>query len=630
MSIFDAFDKNLPGDHHQRRVQLDKDEYELFPAEEEIFEKTSRNFNPLYVCLCLIFVGLSAQLLNLQITHGSFNRFLAEGNRIRTREVAAPRGIIYDQKMKALVSNDASFVLQVYPLDIPRTKADRQKYFDDLSLITQIPTSELSQKIDEKKFSSAPVILKENMDRDSALLLETKINNFPGVVMAKVPVRKYESIAGLSPVLGYIGKVSDAEIKSNTDENLRLNQNIGKDGLEKVYQSYLKGRDGVNEIEVDSRGKAQRMLTTLPPQTGNNLVLSLNAGLEEVIADSLSKNIDAAGSSAGAAIAVNPQNGEILAYVSLPTYDNNIFSQGASSEEYQKILLDKNKPLFNRVIAGAYPSGSTIKPLVAAAGLQENVITERTTIDDDGAIKVGSWTYPDWKAHGLVDVRKAIAESCNVFFYAVGGGWDKIRGLGPAKLQYYYEKFGLGEKTGIDLPGEVKGLVPTPKWKEKNQNEMWYLGDTYHMAIGQGDVLTTPLQMAMATAAIANGGTLVKPHLVTKITDNSGNSVKDFSKEIIRSGFVDAENIKIVQEGMRQGVISGSSKLLNDLPVEAASKTGTAQYANNTKTHAWMVSYAPYDNPTIAIAVIVEGGGEGYAAAGPVVKDAFYWYFTQN
>jgi penicillin-binding protein 2 len=289
--------------------------------------------------------------------------------------------------------------------------------------------------------------------------------------------------------------------------------------------------------------------------------------------------------------------------------------------------------MFDRVISGAYPSGSTIKPLVAAGGLQENVITQNTTIDDSGSIKVGSWVYPDWKAHGLVDIRRALAVSCNVFFYAVGGGWDKIRGLGPAKLQYYYEKFGLGAKTGIDLPGEISGLVPSPDWKEKAQKEMWYLGDTYHMSIGQGDVLTTPLQMVMAISAIANNGELLKPKLVDKISDENGKTIQEFSKEVTRNNFVDKDNLQIVREGMHDCVTQtyGSCHgVLGGVPVDAAAKTGTAQYANNTKTHAWMVSFAPYNNPTFAIAVIVEGGGEGYAAAGPVVKDSLSYYFGQN
>lgn len=632
MSIFDRFDQNLPGDRHSRSVILDKDEYELFPAEEELFAREQKSFWWLYLCTLFVFASLISQLLNLQIKHGSFNRNLAEGNRIRSREILAPRGIIYDNTAKPLVLNDASFVLKLYPVDLPRVNSEREVYLDNLSKITQIPVEEIKNKIKEKgSYSTFPVILKENMDRDSALLLETKIIDLPGIVMSKEPIRRYAEIPGLAPVLGYIGKVTEADLKNSTDSSLAMNHEVGKDGLEKVYQQYLRGRDGVNEIEVDSRGRAQRALATIPSQPGNNLILGLNADLQTIVADTLAAQIEAAGVKAGAAVAVNPQNGQILAYVSLPTYDNNMFSQGINAEEYAKVSQDPTKPMFNRVISGAYPCGSTIKPLVAAAGLQEGVITEKTTLDCPAEIKVGSWVFPDWKYHGLTDVRKAIAESVNIFFYAVGGGWDKVQGIGPEKMKFYFEKFGLGAKTGIDLPGEVAGLIPDPAWKKKVIKEMWYLGDTYHMSIGQGDVLTTPIQMAMATAAVANGGELLKPQIVKRITDFNGKSILEFNKQVVRSNFVDANNLRVVREGMRQTVTDGSAKIvLSGLKGEAAAKTGTAQFDNNSKTHGWMVAFAPYEKPQIAIAVIVEGGGEGYAAAGPVVKKAFEWYFDQN
>ncbi len=630
MSIFDQFDQNLPGDNQARKIELDKDEYELFSAGEEIFDREPKNFTWLYLATLLVFLSLTTQLLNLQITHGSFNRYLAEGNRIRTRTVPAPRGIIYDNTGKPLVLNNASFSLKIYPVDLPRTAPERQAFYNNLSQITQISADEIKTKVDEKgAYSTFPVILKENIDRDTALLLETKIIDLPGVVMSVDPIRNYSLIAGLAPILGYTGKVTDTDLQANRDPSLSLDESIGKDGLEKVYQTYLKGHDGINEIEVDSRGRAQRILTSLPAQTGSNLVLSINADLEQTISKALADEIDVSGAKAGAAVAVNPQTGEILAMVSLPTYDDNIFSGGASNQDYQKLLNDKNLPLFNRAVSGEYPSGSTIKPIVAAAGLQEGVITEKTTLDCPAEIKVGSWTFPDWKYHGLTDVKKAIAESVNIYFYAIGGGWDKVKGIGPDKLKEYYNKFGLGAKTGIDLPSEADGLVPDPAWKKKVKNEMWYLGDTYHMSIGQGDVLVTPLQMAMATAAVANGGELLKPRLLTKVTDSDGNVLQTIPKQITRSNLVDANNLRIVRDGMRQTVTSGSGQALKDMAVPVSAKTGTAQFGDEDKTHAWMVAFAPSDNPQMAIAVIIEGGGEGYATAGPVIKAAINEYFPK-
>lgn len=629
MSVFDQFEKKLPGDRQKRQVDLDKAIYGEYLPQEEILAALPRSFWGFYAIILAVFLILISQLINLQISRGSFHRYLAEGNRTRQREIPAPRGLIYDQKGKQLVTNDASFALELYPLDLPRQKEEKEAFYRQLAEITQISEAQIKGTVEEKGFSSDTITLKENIDRDSALLLETKIVNLPGVAITKKPIRHYLPIEGLAPILGYVGKVTDEELKNNS--RLKMNQQIGKEGLEKVYDQFLQGKVGINEIEVDAQGRTQRLLANTAPEPGNNLTLTIDADLEEKVLNVLASEIRAAGVSAGAAAVLNVKTGEVLALVSFPTYDNNLFAKGGQFEEYQKLLTDEDKPLFNRAVSGAYPSGSIIKPLVAAAGLQEGVIAANTTITDPGEIKVGSWTYPDWKAHGLVDVRKALAESCNVFFYSVGGGWDKIKGLGVEKLKNYFEKFGLSKKTGIDLPGEVDGLVPGPAWKEKTKKEAWYLGDTYHMAIGQGDVLVTPLQMAAATAAIANDGELIKPYLVKKITDKDGKAVKEFSKEITRADFVSGQNLQIVREGMRQAVnsSSGSARALGDLPVAAAAKTGTAQFGNEGKTHAWMTAFAPYSDPQIAMTVLIEGGGEGYVTAGPVVKNVFNWYFSR-
>lgn len=629
MSIFDQFD-NLAKDLRKRKVSLEFSEYEYSQSKEELDEKPKKSFWFFYSVVLGVFVVLVAQLLNLQISQGSFNRYLAEGNRIRERKIPAPRGIIYDKRGKALLGNDASFSLEVYPLDIPKSQKENQDFYETLSQIIQVPADEIKNIIKEKGAGRAdPVTLKENIDRDTALMLEVKTNNLPGVVIGKNPIRNYQNIPGLSQILGYVGKVTDSELKDNPQ--LSMSQVIGKDGLEKSYQDFLKGEDGINQIEVDSHGRAQRILSNLPPQPGSSLVLTIDSELEDFMTKTLEQELLSANSNAGAAVAIDPKTGGILGMVSLPTYDNNIFAKGMSQEDYQKLLNDDTKPMFNRAISGTYPSGSTIKPLVASAGLQEGVITENTTINDPGEIKVGNWTYPDWKAHGLVDVRKALAESCNVFFYSVGGGWDKIKGLGVEKLKDYLAKFGFGKSLGIDLPGESSGLVPSPEWKEKTKKESWYLGDTYHMAIGQGDVLVTPLQMVDAVAAIANGGELLKPYVVQKINDKDGKTIKETQKEIIRKSFIDDSNLQIVREGMRNAVTAsyGSARALSDLPVAAAAKTGTAQFGNEGKTHAWMVAFSPYNDPQIAIAVIIEGGGEGYATAGPVAEQILNWYFTR-
>jgi len=632
MSIFDLHDDEpLPGDKKHRTLKNGTLEYEHFNSKaegEEIFNrKRSPIWIPYFICL-IAFAILTAQLLKLQITLGTFNKTLAEGNRIRAREINAPRGLITDSNNQILAKNIPSYNLVVYPLDIPKDQKEKEETFQKLSEIAQISINEITDKISQKgSANSDPIILKENLDRDTAMILEVKTKNLAGVEINKKPIREYINVDGLGPILGYVGKVSDKDLEENP--SYRPSYEIGKEGIELFYEKYLKGTQGILEIEVDSKGRQQRQLSSKEPFPGDNLQLSIDSELESKIAYFLSGYIRASNSPGGAAVAMNPQTGEVLAIVSLPTYDNNLFTRQTIQEEYQKLLEDPAKPMFNRAIAGTYPSGSTIKPVIAAAGLQEGVITANTTINAPAEIKVGNYTYPDWKAHGLTDVRKAIAESVNIYFYAVAGGWDKIKGLGVEKLKNYLLKFGFGSKTGIDLPGEVSGLVPDPNWKEKNKKEMWYLGDTYHLGIGQGDFLVTPTQMVVALSAIANGGDLLKPQIVKKITDKDGNIIRDFRKEVLSSKVIDDQYLQIVREGMRQAVTSGSATRLNNLPVMAAAKTGTAQFGSEGKTHAWMAAYAPYHDPQIAIVVLVEEGGEGYATAGPVVNDVFSWYFSR-
>lgn len=333
----------------------------------------------------------------------------------------------------------------------------------------------------------------------------------------------------------------------------------------------------------------------------------------------------------GALVAIDPRNGEILALASAPTFDNNLFTQQKDPAALAALFQDERNPLFFRPTDGQYPSGSTMKPFVASAALSLGVITPTTTVNSTGGIRVGQWFFPDWQSggHGITNVRKAIAQSVNTFFYMVGGGGDGFQGLGVSRLVPFLARFGFGQASGIDLPGEAIGLLPTPEWKEETKNERWYIGDTYHLAIGQGDVLVTPLQMAVATAAIANGGTVYQPRLVTTVEDAAGrrSALGPQTKgELVAS----SQTLAVVREGMRDGVLDGSSRAMQSLPVSSAGKTGTAQFGNGSATHAWFTAFAPYEDPTLAIAVVVESGGEGHAAALPVARDVIAAYFERE
>jgi penicillin-binding protein 2 len=373
---------------------------------------------------------------------------------------------------------------------------------------------------------------------------------------------------------------------------------------------------------------------------GNNIVTSLDKDFQKAIADALSEGMNKSGAKAGSVIALNPKNGNVLGMVSLPSFDNNLFAKGISSDKYSELLNDPAKPLFNRSVSGTYPSGSVIKPVIAAAALQENVVNINTTVLSTGSLVLKNqynpeieYVFPDWKpgGHGRVNVIGAIANSVNTYFYYIGGGYESFKGLGASRLEKYLKLFGLGPKLGIDLPGEVDGLVPTPEWKEEVQGETWYTADNYQMSIGQGNLLVTTLQVVSYTSTIANGGTLYKPRVVQKIVDQKDSLVKEYVPEIIRKDFVSRENIDIVKQGMRETVISGSARSLNSLSFEVAGKTGTAQYGpNNSKQHAWFSAFAPYENPEIALVVLLEGGGEGSSYAVPVARKILEYYFNNK
>lgn len=590
----------------------------------------SKKIKSLQAIFLVILLALFGQLMYLQFMKGDYYSSISEKNYIRTTKVRSARGIIYDRNMTQIVYNTPVFDLVIVPADFLKDREGIEAKKKKLAVLLEISDAQLAAKLKETDPTSyESYIIGENIEKEKALVLDEKIKDMAGVKLENSAIRKYTDGQNFSSIIGYSGRINQKELADNPD--YLLTDVIGKDGLEYSYESYLRGTYGISEVEVDSLGKVNRSLQKQDPVAGDNLVLNVDAELQKrLYKDVEEMAIKKAGSTGGSVVAINPQNGAVLALVSYPSYDNNAFEGGISAEEYSKLLNDASKPLFNRPIAAEYPPGSTFKPMMAAAALQEHIISPTREISDSGSINVGGWTFIDWKAHGQVDMIKAIAQSCNVYFYTVGGGYGDIQGLGEDRIKKYANLFGMGNLTGIDLPGEKPGLIPDEVWKRKVKNEPWYIGDTYHMSIGQGDVLATPLQIANYTAAIANGGTLYKPQVVDKIIDSNGSMVNDIEKEVLAKDFISPDNMKWVQKGMLENVLTGSGRALSTLPVQAAGKTGTAQYAGNTKTHAWYVVYAPYDNPEIVMAIMLEGGGEGHDASVPIAKDVLGWYFGER
>jgi len=579
-----------------------------------------------FVVLFLLFL----QAAYLQIIKGDYYAKKSERNYTRITAVKSPRGIIYDRNQNQIVFNVPVFDLVIIPYDFFKESDKISKKISDLSEAIGINKNDFDEKIEEiNPLSDQPFLILGNIDKEDALIIEEKIKNIDGAELEKSSVRNYVDGNYFSNIIGYNGRINEDELEKHPD--YLLNDIIGKNGLELVYEKQLRGKYGKQEIEVDSFGRKIKIIEQEDCELGNNLVLNIDAGLQRKIYDELSEIVEKLETKNGAvAVAINPKNGAVLALVSFPSYNNNLFARGINSGDYDRLLSDEMKPLFNKAISGEYPPGSVIKPLIGAAALQENIISPSKIIVGGEAIYVGSYRYLDWKAHGPVNLVKAIAQSCNVYFYTVGGGHGGIEGLGIERIKKYANLFGFGELLGIDIPEESDGLVPDREWKKNVKSERWYIGDTYHVSIGQGDILATPLQIAVYTAAIANDGKLFQPQIVDKAIDLNGNTVEDIEPRIIRENFIDLENMKWIQKGMRENVVSGSGRALANLSVEVAGKTGTAQYARNEKTHAWYTAYAPYDDPEIALTVLIEGGGEGHAAAVPVAKEVLEWYFKEE
>lgn len=576
-----------------------------------------------------LFVLLIARIAYLQVVRGSQYRSSSEQNRIRLEVQLAPRGIIFDRNHDPLLRNVPDFTLYAVPADLPRDRAARLAIADELSSILQsLPRDETRAKLDQISLTSLkPIILREHVDYQSTIRLASSIARTPGVSLESSATRSYLDGNAHAHLLGYLGKPTQEEL--DRDASLSTLAQIGRMGIEAMYDRELRGTDGVKEVERDHLNKQLSVIASRDPVPGNNLVLAIDKSLQDTLYRALADSVSRLKVTGAAAAAVDPRNGEVRALVSLPSFDPNMFTQGGHDDAIRDVLNDERHPMVFRAIGGSYPSGSTIKPVIASAALAERVISEKTTVMSTGGIKVGPNFFPDWKSggHGLTDVKKAIAESVNTFFYTIGGGYQDAAGLGVDRIVTYMKLFGLGKRLGVDLPSEAKGFIPEKTWRERPGAARWYVGDTYNLSIGQGLINVTPLQVAMYTAAVANGGTLYEPHVVREVTDVDGAVVRSVQPKVLNATVSD-RYLATVRAGMRQAVTSGSARQLLDLPVPAAAKTGTAQFGNEGKTHAWITSFAPYDRPELVISVIIEGGGEGSSTAIPVARKALQEYFS--
>ncbi|HET9476668.1 MAG TPA: penicillin-binding protein 2 [Dehalococcoidia bacterium] len=587
----------------------------------------------------LMFGALILQLVNLQVIKGDEYKARAEINALREVPLLPARGLIYDRNGRPLVQNSARFTATIVPGDLP--ERGEVAVYRMMEPILQMSVEEIEEKVQEgidRQGAYSPAVIKQDIDRDSALILMELEPHAPGLQVMVEPSRTYSTGALLSHVLGYVGPISAEEWAELEDEGYLYQDYVGKTGVEAQYEEVLRGKLGKRLIEVDAAGRELKTIAERRPIDGANIMLSIDADLQQKVTEILQTY--AANSDNAAAAVMDVHTGEILAMVSLPSYDNNIFSGKIDDAKLAELINAPGKPLVNHDLSEQYPPGSTFKTIVGSAALQEGVASPWTTITSRGYILIQNdfdpnvvYRYPDWAPLGALDFYGGLAMSSNVYFYYLAGGMptEGFRGLGVERLSAYTKAFGFGQPTGIDIPGESSGTVPDAPWKEETVGEPWTLGDTYNFGIGQGYVAATPIQVLTAISSIANGGQLLTPHVMKALQDSHGNILSSYETRVRSQLPVEDANLQVVRAGMRRSVTDGVAKNAAVAGVDVAGKTGTAEFGpqlSNGKyeTHGWFVGFAPYDNPEIAVVVFVQRGSGGNDASPAAAKILDYYF----
>lgn len=571
------------GGHFKKREEANWKDFLLpnfDPALTGQFAKSPWRVTALYALCLILFFIIFLRLFHLQLIAGAKNRELADGNRIQIKIIHAPRGVIFDRKGKILAANSPAFRL----LNISTGKS-------------------------------------RLISREEALGMEVK-NDLASFDLEVDNVRTYPMGEKSAHSIGYVGEISDIQLKDSNYKNYRLGDRVGKMGIEAQYEKDLRGVDGGEIVEVDSFGKKLRTLRRNPPIPGQNIYLTIDADLQDKIYQLTKDTLSKIGGCCAAVLAMDPNNGQILALLSFPIFDPNLFTQNADDNIISEIFSKASSPILNRAIAGTYPPGSTFKIVSSLAALSSGKITPRTTFQDNGVLYLGNFKFTNWyfnqygKTEGSVNLLKAIQRSNDIYYYEIA------RIIGVNSLTEWARKLKLGQTLGIDLPGETEGLIPDDKWKRETLNQPWYPGDTLHMSIGQGFVLTTPLQILGLTSFVAASGKLYQPQLV----------LSNFKSKVLVSNLVSEDKIKLIKEGLELvPKIDGTAWPFFTFPIPTAGKTGTAEFGDpKDRTHAWYTSYAPADQPKIALTVLIEGGGEGSSVAAPIAKEVYRWYFSPD
>jgi penicillin-binding protein 2 len=588
-----------------------------------------QRINGVIICALSAFVLLLIRLIYLQVVLGDEYRRLSLNNSIRLQSIDPPRGRLYDRNDNLLVDNRPSFDVNVTLKDAGPLNQTLEK----LSLHLQTPVEKLLSKIKQAPGASAykPLLLKQDVGRDTLAAVEVNKFDLPGVSVNVNLRRQYIYERDAAHLIGYLSEISPDELKSGSYPDSRSGDLIGKFGAEKVYETFLSGKRGGRQVEVNANGLVVRVLKTVDAEPGRNIYLTIDEKLQHRTEELLDGVV-------GAAVAIEPETGQVLALASSPSFDQNSFVGGITHEQWDSLISNPFKPMSNRAIQGEYPPGSTYKIVTALAGLEEGVINEQTTLNCPGYYRLGARVYRCWKrgGHGKVNIIKALEESCDVFFYQVG------QRLGVDRLAWYAKGFGLGSPTGIVLDHEAHGLIPTAAWKQRRLGVPWQDGETLSVAIGQGFDLATPIQMAVLAAALANGGNRYRPIILDSVKSADGQILQKNEPQLIGKLPVSPANLDIVRRGLWKAVNgeNGTARGSRLADIEMSGKTGTSQVISrkedevpteedvpvHLRSHAWFVAYAPSDEPRIAVAVVVEHGEHGSGTAAPIAREMIKTY----
>ncbi len=585
----------------------------------------SKVFSSFFIFISVVLLFLAFKAFQMQVIDGKKFAVMADRSVLSRYPLSAVRGIIYDADGRPLANNIPSFDLIAIHSQLPKSSDDLEREIETLSPLISADKESLT-KIFADNADRATFLIKEGLSKEEAARIKAMA---PAGVYAVVNSQRfYPDGPAVAHLLGYTAMVTAGDMEN--DGYYLTTDRIGRLGLEAQYEDVLRGEHrNFDPKDSDKKNTAA---------VGRDLILNVNRDIQEHLYRALNSVFNSAGVRRGAAVIQDPKTGAVLGLVSMPGFDNNIFENSSDAANFSKInniLNSKDKPLLDRVISGRYSPGSTIKPLLALAGLKEGVITPSTIINATGSIKVQSevdpdvfYIFKDWRVHGWTDIKKAIADSVDVFFYVLGGGYGNISGLGIDRIENYLKIFRADKETGIDLPGEASGLVPSKDWKEATKGESWYVGDTYNISIGQGDLDVTPIWLNTYIGSIANGGKLMRPFVVKEIGGSAGDAVERVSPQVLSETPFDRKTLDIVRQGMRQTVLSGTAMMLQDLPAPVAAKTGTVQVPGRGLNSLFTV-FGPYDDPEIVMTVLVENINQSQGLAVRVANEFLMWYFGE-